>query len=277
MSLNKTFGLPDNASAHGYQIDAMLEFCHWFMLILLVGWSAFFLFTLWRFHHSRQPRASYSGVKNKMSTHLELGVVMIEVLLLFGFAFPLWNQRINDYPDPEQSLQIRMVAEQFGWSAHYPGPDGMFGRGNPDLVTATNPLGLDHDDPAAADDIVIRNTMRIPVNQPVIISLSSKDVIHNFAIHQMRVAHDTIPGQEIPLWFTPIVEGEFEIICGQLCGWGHATMQAIAEVMPASDFQNWLDAQPGFNPAPAAEPTVADPALTHHHHEEKPPKDDQGS
>ena len=60
--LNELMGLLPNASDHGPTIDHMLEFCHWFMLILFVGWSSYFLFTIFRFHHSRHPRANYHGI-----------------------------------------------------------------------------------------------------------------------------------------------------------------------------------------------------------------------
>lgn len=239
-SLNSLLQLPESASAHGWEIDQMLEFCHWFMLVLLVGWSSYFFYTLWRFRASRNPKASYFGVKNKVTTHLEISVVIIEAVLLLGFAFPLWAKRVNDFPDPSSAIEVRVIGEQFGWSMHYPGPDNLFGRRSPGLVTAANPIGLDRSDPAARDDIVARNTMRLPVSRPAILKITSKDVIHNFAVHQMRVAHDAIPGTEVPVWFTPVKTGEFEIICGQLCGSGHSNMKGVLVVDTAEDFEEWL-------------------------------------
>ncbi|MFQ3578298.1 MAG: cytochrome c oxidase subunit II [Verrucomicrobiia bacterium] len=237
--LNTLLGLPESASAHGWEIDQMLEFCHWFMLILLVGWSGYFGYTLWRFRASRNPRASYHGVKNKVSTHLEVGVVIVEAILLVGFAFPLWAKRVNDFPDPEKAVEVHVFGEQFGWSMHYPGEDGIFGKRRVELVSGANPIGLDPDDPHGKDDIVARNTMHLPVNRPAILKLTSKDVIHNFALHQMRAAHDAIPGTEIPMWFTPIREGEYEIICGQLCGAGHSVMKGILIVESAEEYEEW--------------------------------------
>ena len=54
--INEFLGQPPNASSHGYQIDHIIEFCHWFMAALFVGWSAFFIYVLIRFRKSRQPR-----------------------------------------------------------------------------------------------------------------------------------------------------------------------------------------------------------------------------
>jgi cytochrome c oxidase subunit 2 len=238
--INNLLQLPESASAHGWEIDQMLEFCHWFMLVLLVGWSIFFFYCLWKFRASKNPKASYHGVKNKVSTHLEIGVVIIEIILLVGFAIPIWAKRVNDFPDPATALEIHVFGEQFGWNMHYPGKDGLFGRRKIDLVSASNSIGLDKTDPAAADDIVAKNAMHLPVNRPAILKITSKDVIHNFAIHQMRSAHDAIPGMEVPIWFTPITEGEYEIICGQLCGAGHAGMKGTLTVDSAEAYEEWL-------------------------------------
>ena len=66
--------------------------------------------------------------------------------------------------------------------------------------------------------------------EPVIIEVSSKDVIHNFALPHMRIAQDAIPGSLIPMWFKPIKTGTYEIVCGQLCGLGHYSMKGTIVV-----------------------------------------------
>jgi len=85
--INEFLGQPPNASSHGYQIDHILEFCHWFMGALFLGWSAFFIFVLIRFRKRRHPVADYHGVKSGISTHLEFSVVLIEAVLLVGFLY----------------------------------------------------------------------------------------------------------------------------------------------------------------------------------------------
>jgi len=79
--LNRLMGIVPNASEHGYLVDHMLEFCHWFMAILFVGWSCFFFYTIWRFHRGRNPKANYHGVQSKASAHIEFMVVLIEAVL----------------------------------------------------------------------------------------------------------------------------------------------------------------------------------------------------
>jgi cytochrome c oxidase subunit II len=108
------------------------------------------------------------------------------------------------------------------------------------LVSNSNPVGLDPNDPAGKDDIVTLGELHVPVNRPVIIELSSKDVIHDFFLPSMRIAADAIPGSLIPMWFTPIKTGTYEVICGQLCGLGHSGMKGTLVVDTPEDYQTWL-------------------------------------
>src|SRR2546421_164949 len=87
--INEFLGQPPNASEHGFQIDHIIEFSHWFMGALFFGWSAFFVFVLIRFRKGRQPKADHHGVRSGISTHLEFSVVLIEAVLLIGFAIPI--------------------------------------------------------------------------------------------------------------------------------------------------------------------------------------------
>jgi cytochrome c oxidase subunit 2 len=238
--INEFLGQPPNASSHGYQIDHILEFCHWFMGALFVGWSAFFIFTLIRFRKRRQPSADHSGVTSGISTHLEFSVVLIEAVLLLGFAIPLWAKRVNQFPPGKEALLVHVVAQQFSFNYHLPGRDGQFGRRDISFESNSNPLGLDPNDPAGKDDIVTSGELHVPVNRPVIAELSSKDVIHDFFLPSMRIGGDAIPGSLIPVWFTPIKTGSYEVICAQLCGLGHYGMKGTLAVDTPQDYEAWL-------------------------------------
>jgi len=260
-SLNRLMGMPENASEHGYTIDHMLEFCHWFMLALAVGWSIFFVYTLWRFRAGKSPKADYYGVRTKASTHIEFMVVLIDVLLLIGFAVPLWSKRVLHFPTGD-AITVKVVGQQYLWNFHYPGPDGVFGRQDPTFISSSNPLGLDPSDPRGKDDIVSLNEMHVPVNHSVILEITSKDVIHSVAIQAMRIGQDAIPGSEIPIWFKPVKIGTYEIVCAQLCGSGHSGMRGTIVVDSDADYKSWLDSMAALNapaPAPAA-PAPAAPA-----------------
>ena len=238
--LNELIGLPPNASEHGYQIDHIIEFTHWFMGALFVGWSIFFIYVLLRFRRGKHPVADHEGVKSGISTHLEFAVVLIEAVLLIGFAIPLWAKRVNQFPEDKDAILVHVVGQQFNWNYHLPGPDGQFGRRDIALLSNSNQLGLDYNDPAAKDDIVVLGELHVPVDRPVILELSSKDVIHNFALPHMRMAQDAIPGQVIPMWFKPIKIGSYEVVCGQLCGLGHYSMKGMLVVDTPADYQAWL-------------------------------------
>jgi cytochrome c oxidase subunit 2 len=133
-----------------------------------------------------------------------------------------------------------VVAQQFSFNYHLPGPDGQFGRRDVNLVSNSNPLGIDPNDPAGKDDIVTSGELHVPVDRPVIAELSSKDVIHDYFIPDMRIAGDAIPGSLIPIWFTPVKTGTYEVICAQLCGLGHYGMKATLVVDTPQDYQAWL-------------------------------------
>ncbi len=238
--INEFLGQPPNASEHGYQIDHILEFSHWFMGALFVGWSLFFIFVLIRFRKGRHPAADHAGVRSGISTHLEFSVVLIEAVLLLGFAIPLWAKRVNEFPPTKDTILVHAVGQQFNWNFHLPGPDGQFGRRDVGFVTNSNPLGLDPNDPAGKDDLVTLGELHVPVDRPVIIELSSKDVIHNFCLPHMRIAADAIPGSLIPMWFKPIKTGTYEVVCGQLCGLGHYGMKGTLVVDTPEDYQAWL-------------------------------------
>jgi cytochrome c oxidase subunit 2 len=210
------------------------------MAALFVGWSAFFIYVLIRFRKGRQPRADHAGVRSGISTHLEFSVVLIEAVLLLGFAIPLWARRVNQFPPGKEALLVHVVAQQFSFNYHLPGPDGQFARRDVNLVSNSNPLGIDPNDPAGKDDIVTTGELHVPVDRPVIAELSSKDVIHDFFVSDMRIAGDAIPGSLIPIWFTPVKTGTYEVICAQLCGLGHYGMKGTLVVDTPQDYQAWL-------------------------------------
>src|SRR5213076_1577536 len=112
------------------------------------------------------------------------------------------------------------------------------------------------------DDLSVTGELHVPLDRPVIVEVSSKDVIHNFALPHMRIAQDAIPGAVIPLWFKPIKTGTYEIVCGQLCGLGHYGMKGTLVVDTPADYQAWLkeraelagSAQSAPPPAPSPTP-----------------------
>jgi cytochrome c oxidase subunit 2 len=232
-----------DVSAHAADIDRVLWLVHLLMLVLFAGWGAYFVWALVRFRAGRQKTADPAGAQGRFASATEIGVVIAEAVLLVGLALPLWFARTSAQPRDPDALTVRVVAEQFTWNVHYPGADGRFGPTSPALLAPANPLGLDRRDPAGRDDILLQGQIHVPVNRPLVILLSSKDVIHSFGVHAMRVKHDAIPGVVTPIWFTPTATGTFDIACSQLCGIGHYRMRGQLIVESDDAFRKFLAAE----------------------------------
>ncbi|HET9359116.1 MAG TPA: hypothetical protein VFO58_05175, partial [Vicinamibacterales bacterium] len=157
---------------------------------------------------------------------------------------------VDALPAEHESTIVRVVAEQFAWNVHYPGADGVFGRTDIRLVDPENPLGLDRTEPPGRDDLVVNGRLNVPVGKPVIVFLSSKDVIHSFGLPQMRVKQDAVPGIVQPVWFTPTMTGEWNIACSQLCGLGHFRMRGIYAIQTQEDYEAWLKEEASYLAAP---------------------------
>ena len=115
------------------------------------------------------------------------------------------------------------------------------------------------------------NQLHLPVNRPATLLLSTKDVIHSFFLPPMRVKQDSIPGQEIPVHFTPtqaspadcqIGKTCWEIACAQLCGLGHYRMRGFFTVHEEGGYEEWLveNAPKQPEPEPEPEPETETPA-----------------
>lgn len=244
--------LPELGSRHGEDVDRLLIGVHFAMLLLFAGWIGYLVVALLRFRAKRNPRANPGGVKTVVFLLVIGAVVVEEAVTLFGVAIPLWNKNVADYPDEKQATVVRVAAQQFTWNARYAGKDGKFGAQSQTLISAGNPLGYVPGDQAGKDDVVPPlKDIRVPLEpidangdgeqdldsrgrplfKPVIIHLTSKDVIHSFKVLPLRICQDAIPGMSIPIHFMPTREGKYVITCAQLCGNGHATMIGWLTVM----------------------------------------------
>ncbi len=244
LDISRFLQLPILASEHGRKVDALIIYVHWLMIVLFVGWIAYFFYAIYRFRQSKNPKADYVGVKTHASTYIEVAVAVVEGVLLLGMAIPLWAKSADKYPLEKDATVLRVTAEQFSWNSRYPGADGIFGKQDFRSISSSNLLGYVADDPNAKDDIEPpAKEIHVPVNKPVIIFLTSKDVIHSFQLDPMRVTQDAIPGMRIPAQFTPNRVGQYKVQCAQLCGSGHSTMDAIFTVETAEDYQKWSEAK----------------------------------
>jgi cytochrome c oxidase subunit 2 len=163
----------------------------------------------------------------------------------------LWSQEPDTYSgkhtdvsSEKDQILVGGYAQQFRWYFHYAGADRRHGRTNPGLVDAAegNPAGLDHSDPAAADDIV-STTLVLPERWDVRLDLHAQDVIHSFFVPALRLKQDVVPGQDVWIHLGPLKEGTYDIACAQLCGMGHYQMNAKLKVVPETEYKAWLAQQ----------------------------------
>ena len=256
-------GLPINMSVDGPAIDEVIILTHWLMLVLFIGWGAFFIVSLVKFRSSKNPNADHDGVKSHFSSVLEVVVAVIEMVLLVGFALPIWASRINNVPEVNSgAVHARVVAQQYAWNIHYPGEDGIFGQTRPNLVDEVeNPIGLDRSSTGGADDFVTINQLHIPVDTKIRLDLTSKDVIHSFTLTELRVKQDAIPGMIIPVHFEATMTSEefmaemvgtprkgkgLEIACAQLCGLGHYRMRGFLTIHDDQGYVDWIEEQKAY-------------------------------
>jgi cytochrome c oxidase subunit 2 len=231
------WNLPVDAARHGHALDAHL---------LLNLWIALALLTL-------AHLILFLGVAIRKRTSRPYHQLLIEFLplaaltLLFAFlairAQRLWAAQRYTGADLS-AMQVEVTGKQFVWYFRYPGADATFGRTSLSLVAPAegNPLGIDPSDSYGRDDIVTSQLI-LPANREVDLTLRSQDVIHGFAIPQMRIKQNAIPGQTAHIHFTPEVPGDYAILCTQVCGLGHYRMLATLRVLPPAAFDTWLHTQ----------------------------------
>src|SRR6266566_3991064 len=236
----KPYWFPVLASVHGGSIDSL------FGTVLVVSGVVFIIvqgmlgFFVARYGQSGNERASYWHDNPKAEAFLLITTAVILTVLVF-MGQRVWAG-IYFADGPANATIIQVTGEQFSWNFHYPGADGQFGRTDTKLITATNTIGLDRDDPAAKDDVVSIAVMHAVVNKPVRIRLRSKDVIHSFFLPNFRLKQDAVPGMAIEVWFTPTKPGQYEIACAELCGLGHYRMKAALTVDESQEkFNQWLE------------------------------------
>src|SRR6185295_17786599 len=104
---------PAVASAHGHALDMMTLWVHVLMAVLFVGWAVYFVIALLKFRASKSPKANPEGVTNHYSTYVEVGVIVVEAVLLLGFSIPLWAARVNQFPSEAESTVVRVTGQQF--------------------------------------------------------------------------------------------------------------------------------------------------------------------
>ena len=232
-----------------------------FITFLLTGifFTAVILFlayTLVRFTHRAGGRAAYEPENRKLERWL-IGVTTVGIMALLAPGLVVYADYIRA---PRDALVVEVLGQQWQWRYRFPGPDGKLGKTDARFVNATNPFGLDPDDPAGHGNILVNgNELHLPLGQPVRVVLRSHDVLHDFYVPQFRARMNMVPGMVSTFWFKPSATGRYEVLCAQLCGVGHANMRGLVLVEEEASFREWLKTQPTFAMTMAAPQGAAGP------------------
>jgi len=226
--------LPADASAHGPALDHHLILNIWIAGALLGTVHLILLIGLLSRRRSTESRRGW------IVEYVPLSFIIVLFAGLTIQAEILWASARYTGADAA-ALQVEVTGMQFAWYFRYPGADAAFGRTDAKLVAPGegNPVGIDPADPRGADDFVTSELV-LPVGRAIDLRLHAQDVIHGFAVPEMRLKQNAVPGETIHLHFTPTIAGTYAILCTQLCGSGHYRMQANLRVLPPGEFAAWL-------------------------------------
>jgi cytochrome c oxidase subunit 2 len=232
--------VPEVASVHGPAVDRV------FTIVLAITGTMFVLLQLalavlvFRFGKRREfiPGEWRRPKVEKWFAIIAGSIIFIIDVSVYSLGETEWFKAWAS--PPADAALVEVTGEQFMWNFRYPGKDGAFGQTDPLLISSTNPLGVDARDATTADDILSTNQLHLVVGRPVRLRIRSKDVIHSFNLPHFRVKQDAVPGMVIEVWFIPTREGQFEIVCNQLCGLAHYRMKAFLTVESQQAFDQWI-------------------------------------
>lgn len=213
--------MPLNVSTFGGQIDSVIYLILYivgFFFILSEGLLIYFAISSRR----RRPRQAHY---NRGDTPREMAWILVPALVVLGLDLGIdsaggraWDLEKNFRP--QAAVEVKVTAKQFNWEFTYAGPDGKLGT---------------------ADDVMIENELHVPVGKVVRLSLNSEDVIHSLSVPNLRLKQDVVPGRAIPAWFEATKPGTYEIMCTELCGFGHYSMRGTVVVHSEADYSKWLN------------------------------------
>lgn len=215
----KAWWLPPSVSSYGADLDKL------FYIILAITSITFFLVqgTLLVFLIKYRSKPGRKAAFIHGNHKAEIIWTIIPALILAWLAFyqqSSWAYIKENFPLERDAFVVKATGQQFEWHFFYAGRDGTFDT---------------------SDDIETINQLHVPINKPILVKISSKDVIHSFFLPEFRVKQDAVPGLVVPTWFKAIKLGTYDIACAELCGLGHYRMKGFLNVLTPEDLDKKLN------------------------------------
>ena len=225
--------LPEDISEHGARIDELYYFILYLTGAIFIATGVALFFFLWRYDAEKNP----DPVKYTHGNHtLEVVWSILPAATLLFIAIHQMNAWadaklrrpiesagpdgiVGTADDIPRKPLVEVTGRQFEWRLRYPGADGELGT---------------------PDDVHLVNDLYVPVNEDVVIAIKSEDVLHSFFLPNLRVKQDLVPGMVQYTWFKAKKEGTYDIVCAELCGWGHYKMKGRLTVVSRDDFDRWI-------------------------------------
>jgi cytochrome c oxidase subunit 2 len=185
-------------------------------------------YALWKFR--AKPGDESDGEPIHGNTRLEVAWTLIPtIIVLFGGGYS-WKVLDEIEKPAKNPITVDVFSQQYAWSFGYPGKDMAWSEGE----------------------------LHVPVNRQVQFKMHAQDVIHSFWVPEWRIKKDNVPGITTTAIVTPDKVGTYQLICTELCGFGHASMRAKVVVEPPSKFREWVAALKQQVPEPLAESITQD-------------------
>jgi cytochrome c oxidase subunit 2 len=206
---------PVAASGEAKDIDTLWDVLLIASVPVFVLVQTIVLYCVWKYR-MRPGEELMDGPPIHGNTRLEVIWTAIPAILLVGLCtYAYVVLRDIEKADAAGQMQVRVVGEQFTWTFFYPGEGGGTEISSPQLY--------------------------LPIDQQVKFTVQSKDVIHDFWVPAFRQKIDAVPGIDTSFLITTTREGQYPVVCAELCGLGHAAMRQTAHVLPREDFDRWLE------------------------------------
>ena len=218
--LDSDWALPPNVSRLGRDVDHLFNIILAITGITFVGTMVALSWAAWRYAAQDGRPAQYFHGSQRLEV---VWTIIPSAILVFIALYQMgtWAEIKFRSAQPKVQPLAEITARQFQWMIRYPGPDGR----------------LD-----TADDLHTVNDLRFVKDAPTVIYLKSQDVLHSFFLPQMRIKQDAVPGLTIPVWFDADAAGRYELVCAELCGWGHYKMRGKVTVYEThDDFNRWME------------------------------------